>query len=404
MATKSVVPAWGRESAITQNESEFLPFHLPLIEQDDIRAVTEVLRSGWITSGPKVREFEQAFGAYLGARHALAVNSGTSALHLALKAAGVGPGDEVVLPTMTFAATAEVVIHAGAEPVLVDSLPGAMNLDVNQVEAAITPRTKAIIPVHFGGHPCDMDRLLAIARNRRIALIEDSAHALPAKYRGRTVGTLGDITCFSFYATKSITTGEGGMVTTENESYAERMRILSLHGLSKDAWNRYGARGSWRYDILEAGYKYNLTDLQAALGIAQLKKCDLCGGAARRLPRNIPAGLAGVKAFHTPCASPHVQHAWHLYVILVDEPALRIGRDQVIEELRLRGIGTSVHFIPLHLHTYYQKEWGYRRGDFPVAERYFDRCISLPIYPRMKDGDADRVIECLADIAGKFCR
>ena len=404
MATKSVLTAWGRESAIAQDESEFLPFHLPLIEQDDIRALTDVLRSGWITSGPKVREFEQAFGAYLGARHALAVNSGTSALHLALKAAGVGRGDEVVLPTMTFAATAEVVIHAGAEPVLVDSLPGTMNLDVNQVEAAITPRTKAIIPVHFGGHPCDMDRLLAIARNRRIALIEDSAHALPAKYRGRTVGTLGDITCFSFYATKSITTGEGGMVTTENESYAERMRILSLHGLSKDAWNRYGARGSWRYDILEAGYKYNLTDLQAALGIAQLKKCDAMWRRRDEIAAKYSRGLAAVKAFHTPCASPHVQHAWHLYVILVDEPALRIGRDQVIEELRQRGIGTSVHFIPLHLHTYYQKEWGYRRGDFPVAERYFDRCISLPIYPRMKDGDADRVVECLADIAGKFCR
>jgi UDP-4-amino-4,6-dideoxy-N-acetyl-beta-L-altrosamine transaminase len=404
MATKSVVPAWEREAAFAQPEPEFLPFHVPLIEQEDIRAVNEVLRSGWITTGPKVREFEEAFAGYLGASHALAVNSGTSALHLALKAAGVGPGDEVVLPAMTFAATAEVVIYAGAEPVLVDSLPGAMNLDVHQVEQAITPRTKAIIPVHFGGHPCDMDRLLAIAKDRRIAVIEDAAHALPARYRGRTVGMLGEITCFSFYATKTITTGEGGMVTTENEAYAERMRLLSLHGLSKDAWNRYGAGGSWRYDILEAGYKYNLTDLQAALGLSQLRKCDAMWRRRAEIAAKYSRALASLEAFQAPCASPHVQHAWHLYVILVDDAALRIGRDQVIEELRQRGIGTSVHFIPLHLHSYYQKEWGYRRGDFPVAEQYFERCISLPIYPRMKDEDVDRVVESLADIATTFRR
>jgi dTDP-4-amino-4,6-dideoxygalactose transaminase len=404
MATKSVVPAWEQAAVFAQREPEFLPFHVPLIEPEDIRAVSEVLRSGWITTGPKVREFQEAFAGYLGASHAVAVNSGTSALHLALKAAGVGPGDEVVLPAMTFAATAEVVIYAGAEPVLVDSLPGAMNLDVNQVERAITPRTKAIIPVHFGGHPCDMDRLLAIARNRRIAVIEDAAHALPARYRGRAVGTLGEITCFSFYATKSITTGEGGMVTTENESYAERMRMLSLHGMSKDAWNRYDARGSWRYDILEAGYKYNLTDLQAALGLSQLRKCDAMWRRRAEIAAKYSRALASLDAFQAPCASPHVQHAWHLYVILVDDAVLRIGRDQVIEELRQRGIGTSVHFIPLHLHSYYQKEWGYQRGDFPVAERYFERCISLPIYPRMKDEDVDRVVECLAGIAAKFRR
>ena len=404
MATKSVVPDWKPYGAPVPREADFLPFHVPLIEAEDIRAVTDVMHSGWITTGPKVHEFEKEFASYLGAKHAVAVNSGTAALHLGLKAVGVGPGDEVVLPAMTFAATAEVVTYLGAEPVLVDSLAGTMNFDVSRVERAITPRTKAIIPVHFGGHPCDMNRLLAIAKDRRISLIEDAAHALPAGYRGRTVGTIGDITCFSFYATKSITTGEGGMATTENQMYAERMRVLSLHGMNKDAWNRYDAKGSWRYDIREAGYKYNLSDLQAALGLSQLRKCDAMWRRRAKIAARYSRVLAGMDAFQVPRASSHVQHAWHLFVILINTAILQIGRDQVIEELRKRKIGTSVHFMPLHLHSYYQREWGYRRGDFPVAERYFERCISLPIYPGMSDENVDRVVDALAEIATTFRR
>ncbi|MGH9701979.1 MAG: DegT/DnrJ/EryC1/StrS family aminotransferase [Candidatus Acidiferrales bacterium] len=404
MATKTTLQTWAERRAIIPPETAFLPFHVPEIGEEDIRAVSEVLRSGWITSGPMVREFEEAFARYVGAKHALAVNSGTAALHLALKAAGVGPGDEVVLPAMTFAATAEVVTYLSAEPVLVDSTPGAMNLDLNKVERAITPRTKAILPVHFGGHPCEMDRLLAIAKKRRIPVIEDAAHALPARYRGKTVGTMGEITCFSFYATKSITTGEGGMVTTENAGYAERMRKLSLHGLSQDAWNRYDEKGSWRYDICEAGFKYNLGDIQAALGLSQLKKCDAMWWRRSMIAAKYTRALAGIDAFQVPRSSAHVQHAWHLYVIRLNPAAMQIGRDRVIEELRKQKIGTSVHFIPLHLHSYYQREWGYRRGDFPVAEQYFDTCISLPIYPGMSDENVQRVIDCLAEIAATYRR
>jgi dTDP-4-amino-4,6-dideoxygalactose transaminase len=384
--------------------AKFLPFHMPLIEDEEIQAVTDVLKSGWITTGPKVREFEESFAAYTGARHAVALNSGTSALHLALKVVGVDPGDEVVLPTMTFAATAEVAVYLGARPVFVDCEPDTLNIDPRGVERAITARTKAIVPVHFAGQPCEMDRLLEIAGSRGIKVVEDAAHALPARYRGKMIGTLGDITCFSFYATKTITTGEGGMAATENASYADRMRTLSLHGMSRDAWNRYTANGCWRYDILEAGYKYNLTDLQAALGVAQLGKCDAMWRRRAEIAERYTRGLAPLDAFRTPRIAPHVQHAWHLYVIRVDDSVLRIHRDHVMEELRQDGIGASVHFIPLHQLSYYKEEWSYRHGDFPVAEHYFDRCISLPIYPLMTDEDADRVVESLAGIAARYRR
>jgi dTDP-4-amino-4,6-dideoxygalactose transaminase len=384
--------------------TQFLAFHAPLIDGEDIEAVVEVLRSGWITTGPRVKQFEQAFTEYLGARHAVAVNSGTAALHLALDAIGLQEGDEVLVPTMTFAATAEVVLYFKARPVLVDCCPDFFNMDPVEVEKAITPRTKAMIPVHLAGHPCEMDRLQSIARSSGLRLIEDAAHALPARYRGRMVGTIGDITCFSFYATKTITTGEGGMATTENEEYANRMRIMSLHGISKDAWKRYTAEGTWRYEILEAGYKYNLTDLQAALGLTQLAKCERMWERRAALAERYRRGLEPMDVFRLPQVNADVQHAWHLFVILVNPEALRIHRDQVIEELRQRGIGTSVHFIPLHLHPYYQRRWGYRAGQFPVSEYYFERCISLPLYPRMTDDEADRVIESLCDIAREFRR
>lgn len=395
---------WKDSMAALSDAPEFLPFHLPLIDEEEVAAVTDVLRSGWITTGPKVRELEKDFEQYIQARHAVAMNSGTAALHLALEAVGVKEGDEVIVPTMTFAATAEVVVYLKAKPVFADCSRNHMNIDLDDVERKITSKTKAVVPVHFGGHPCEMDRLMEIARSRNLKIVEDAAHALPARYRNQLVGTIGDVTCFSFYATKTITTGEGGAAVTENDDYADRMRIMSLHGISKDAWKRYAANGSWRYEILEAGYKYNLTDLQAALGLVQLSKCETMWRRRAAIAEKYTQALSSFDGFLIPPVADDIQHAWHLFVILVNPEAMRIHRDQVIEELKARGIGSSVHFIPLHTHPYYQKEWGYRMGQFPRAESHFDRCLSLPIYPRMTDEDVDRVIESLKDIAAKFQR
>jgi len=379
--------------------THFLPFHRALIEEEEINAVLEVLRSGWLTTGPRVREFEAAFARYTGAAHAVALNSCTAALHLALAAVGISEGDEVILPTMTFAATGEVVLYFKARPVLVDCSPGSFHVDPKQIERAITGRTRAILPVHFAGYACDMDPILEIARKHNLKVIEDAAHALPSFYKGRMVGTLGDISCFSFYTTKTLTTGEGGMATTQNPEYADKIRMLSLHGISRDAWKRYSADGSWRYDILDVGYKYNLTDLQAALGLVQLTKCDAMRARRAALAERYTRALETLPAFETPQTPEDVTHAWYLYVLRVNPPELRINRDRVIEELRLRGIGTSVHFIPLHLHSLYQGRLGYSVGEFPHAEREFQRAISLPIYPAMTDEDADRVIQALHDIA-----
>lgn len=387
-----------------QTASSFLPFHVPLIEEDDMRAVREVMQSGWITTGPKAAQFEQEFAQYVGARHAIAVNSGTAALHVALEAIGISEGHEVIVPTLTFAATAEAVIYCKARPVLVDCEPEIFNIDPVQVERAITQQTRAIVPVHFAGHPCDMEPLLRTARANGLKVIEDAAHALPARYRGSMVGTMGDITCFSFYATKSITTGEGGMVTTDEDAWADRMRVMRLHGISKDAWKRYAAEGSWRYEILAPGFKYNLTDMQAALGLSQLSKCHAMWLRRSLLADRYTEALSTLDAFELPTARADVQHAWHLYAIRICPGELTVQRDRVIEELKQRGIGTSVHFIPLHLHPYYRERWGYRRGEFPVAEDYFERCISLPLYPAMSDEDQARVIEALTDIATRYRR
>jgi perosamine synthetase len=378
-----------------------LPFHRALIGEEEKRAVLEVLESGWLTSGPRVREFEQQFAAYLGASHAVAVNSCTAALHLALAALDVSPADEVILPAMTFAASGEVVLYRGARPVLVDCAPDSFHLDPAALERAITPRTRAVIPVHYAGYPCDMDAVLSIARAHNLTVIEDAAHSLPASFNGRMIGTIGDITCFSFYATKTLTTGEGGMITTENAELADRMRILSLHGISRHAWNRYTAKGTWKYEILEAGYKYNLTDLQAAIGIAQLAKCSAMRDSRARVAAEYSSRLRHLPAFLAPDVGLESQHAWHLYVIQVNPAALRIHRDQVIDELKQRGIGSSVHFIPLHLHPLYQS-LGYRNGQFPNAEARFDRCLSLPIYPDMSSSEIDSVTDALHDIARRF--
>jgi perosamine synthetase len=370
-----------------------LPFHTPDIGDEEIGEVLNVLRSGWLTTGPKAREFEREFAAMVGAKHAVAVNSCTAALHLALEAAGVREGDEVLVPTMTFAATAEVVTYFKARPVLIDCVPDTLNLDTHRLEEVITDKTKAIIPVHFAGHPCEMDQVLSIARAHGLRVIEDAAHALPARYNGKMVGSIAESTCFSFYATKNITTGEGGMVTTDNEDYAARVRMMSLHGLSRDAWNRYSAEGSWYYEILSPGFKYNLTDIAAALGLAQLKKCDRFWKARERYAALYHEGFRDVPEIIRPQAASHVQHAWHLYVIQLDLDRLKISRNEFISRLQQAGVGCSVHFIPLHLHPYYRDMFGYRPTDLPVASMVFQRVLSLPLYSKMTEADVMRVID-----------
>jgi perosamine synthetase len=377
---------------------QWVPFHRPEITEDEIQSVVATLRSGWLTTGAKVKRFEEQFAGYLGCRHAVAVNSGTAALHLALDAVGIKEGDEVIVPTMTFAATAEVVFYLKAKPVLVDCRPDTLNIDPEQIENAITSKTRAIIPVHFGGQPCDMDRILEIARQYKVKIIEDAAHALPASYRDKKVGAIGDITCFSFYATKTITTGEGGMATTENSEWAERMRMMSLHGISHDAWKRYTKEGSWYYEILHPGFKYNLTDIAAAIGIEQLKKCYEFRKAREKIAKIYDTNFADLEEVQTPVRRSDLEHAWHLYVIQLNLDRLRITRNQFIEALREKQISTSVHFIPLHLHPYYRDNFGYHPADFPNASSAFERIVSLPIYPRMPEADVESVIGAVSKI------
>jgi dTDP-4-amino-4,6-dideoxygalactose transaminase len=375
--------------------STFLPFHVPLIDEEEIGAVVATLRSGWLTTGNRAQRFEADFQEFIGVRHAIAVNSCTAALHLALDALGVGEGDEVIVPTMTFAATASVVTHLRATPVLVDCQPDTLNIDPVAMERAITPRTKAVIPVHFAGHPCDMDCILAMAHRHDVAVVEDAAHALPAWYRGRMVGTLGDLTCFSFYATKTITTGEGGMITTASDEHGDRMRMMRLHGLSKDAWARYSGAGSWSYEILEAGYKYNLTDIAASLGIEQLKKCHRFWAERTRIATVYDAAFTDIPEIRTPTCRSEVEHAWHIYAIQLDLDRLSMTRREFIEALKAENIGTSVHFIPLHLHPYYRRMFGYRAEQFPESSAIAERIVSLPLYPGMTDADVDDVIEAV---------
>ena len=375
----------------------FLPFAAPLVGQEEVEGVTECVRSGWLTTGLKVKEFEKAFGEAIGCRHALAVNSCTAALHLALEAIGVGEGDEVITSPMTFTATAAVVEHLRARPVFVDCEPDTLNLDARALESRITPRTKAILPVHFAGQACDMDPILDLARRRGIKVIEDAAHAIPTRYRGRLVGTLGDVTCFSFYATKNVTTGEGGMIATDDDAIAERVRLMHLHGMSRDAWKRYLEAGSWSYEVLAPGFKYNLSDVAAAIGIPQLKRRDDFHARRLAIARRYHQAFAGLEEIRVPAAADEAGHAWHLYVLQLRLEALRIDRDEFIRELVRRRIGVSVHFIPLHIQPYYRDRYGYAPGDFPNAYEAFRRILSLPIYAKMTDEDVEDVIAAVLD-------
>jgi len=390
-----------RDSATSTLKQHTIPFFRPTIGDAEIESVVETLRSGWLTTGPKVKQFEAQFADRVGARHAIAVNSATSALHLALEAVGVSPGDEVLVPTMTFASTAEVVVHLGATPVLVDCCADTLNVDPADLERKITPRTKAVMPVHYGGQPCQMDRIHAIARRHGLHVIEDAAHALPARYGDQVVGSISDVTCFSFYANKTITTGEGGMITTDDDRLAERMRIMTLHGISKDAWKRFSAEGTWYYEILAPGYKFNMTDVAASLGIHQLARCDQFWAARQRCAEQYDSGFADVPEVTVPFVEINVQHAWHLYVIQLGLERLAIGRNAFIEKLNRAGIGTSVHYTPLHLHPLYRDRYGYRPGDLPVAASVYERIISLPVYPTLEEGDVEYVIDTVKAIVAE---
>ena len=389
---------------MTQSTSEtsvvpFLPFAQPDIGQEEIDEVVDTLRSGWLTGGPKVRAFEEAFREVTGADHAVALSSCTAGLHLALLAAGVGPGDEVITTPLTFPATVSVILHAGAKPILADVRMDDYNIDPAEVERRITPNTKALMPVHYGGQPCAMDALQALARDHGLRTIEDAAHALGARYRGRPVGALSDAAVFSFYPIKNITTGQGGMLTTDDAKLAEQVRLLSLHGLSKGAWDRYTAGGSWAYQVLAPGFNYAMTDIQAAIGIHQIKRLESFQSRRAHLARRYDELLAGLpEVIRPPVRDDDLVHAWHLYPIRLDLERLRIGRDEFIEALRERGVGTSVHFIPIHFHPYFQDALGLRPGDYPVAEAIFTGLVSLPLYPRMEDADLERVAAAVREI------
>ena len=383
--------------------ADFLAFSPPVIGEEEIREVVDTLHSDWLTTGPKTRRFEQDFARYVGATGALALNSCTAGLHTALAALGIGAGDEVITTPMTFAATVNVIEHVGARPVLVDVEPDTLNIDPLQIERAITPRTRAIIAVHYGGHPADLDRIEELARENDLFVIEDAAHALPARYKGRMIGAGRNPTAFSFYATKNLTTGEGGMLTG-GEDFLERARPFSLHGMSRDALSRYAKGGSWRYEITAPGFKYNMTDIQAAMGLAQLRKLDGFDRRRREIVAAYNAAFAHEEALEPPVERDDVRHAWHLYVLRLRPEALRIGRDQFIDELADRNIGTSVHFIPVHAHPYYRDRYGYEDQDFPVAFSNFERMLSLPLNPRLDRFDVEDVIEAVLDVVHTYRR
>ncbi len=381
--------------------NNFLAFSPPAISEEEIEAVVKVMRSNWITTGPRTKQFEKAFAAFIGAEDALALNSCTSALHLALALLNLQPGDEVITTPLTFCCSANVIEQVGAIPVLADILPDTLTIDPEKVAAAITPRTKAIMPVHFAGHPAEMDDLLNLAHTYGLTIIEDAAHALPATYCGCRIGTLGDYTAFSFYATKNLTTAEGGMLIMPPDRMADA-RVLSLHGMNRDAWKRYSAEGSWYYEVVAPGFKYNMTDIQAAIGTVQLKRLMTMQARRRQIVETYNAAFSPIRALEVPTKRDYVEPAWHLYVLRLNLERLRIDRAQFIEEMKQRNIGTSVHFIPIHLHPYYRTKYHWKPEDYPVAFQQYLRSVSLPLHPNLSDQDVTDVIEAVLDIVKTF--
>ncbi|HJP57235.1 MAG TPA: DegT/DnrJ/EryC1/StrS aminotransferase family protein [Gemmatimonadales bacterium] len=383
--------------------TDFLAFAPPALGEEEIAEVADTLRSDWITTGPKTSRFEREFAARLGAPGALALNSCTAGLHTALVTGGIGRGDEVITSTLTFAASANVAEHVGARPVLVDVEPDTLQMDPERVRAAVTPKTRAIVVVHYAGHPADLDAIGAIAAEHRLLMVEDAAHALPARYRGRMIGSGTNPTAFSFYATKNMTTGEGGMLTGD-PAFLRRARTVSLHGMSRDGWNRYAEGGHWFYEIEMPGFKYNMTDIQASLGLCQLRKLEGFQRRRREVVAAYHEAFAGEDALELPVERNDVEHAWHLYVLRLRPGVLAIDRGRFIEEMTRRRIGTSVHFIPLHLHPYYRDTYGYGPGQFPVAQSNYERMLSLPLHPGLSDGDVADVITAVRDIVRRYRR
>lgn len=390
----------GVKRIVNEKMKEFLPFALPDIGEAEIQEVVNSLRSGWLTTGPKTKQFEADFAAFIGdGVEAIAVNSATSGLHLALEAIGVGPEDEVITTPYTFTATAEVIRYLGAHPVFVDIDPSTFNIDVNKIEAAITPRTKVIIPVHFAGLASDMGPILQLAKRYNLRVVEDAAHSFPTFYQNKLIGTLeSDVTVFSFYATKTITTGEGGMVVTKNPDIAKRCRVMRLHGISRDAFDRYVSnKPAWHYEVIAPGYKYNMTDLASSIGIHQLKKARLFQEKRQTMAERYDQELAELPLLLPPHPKPSDSHAWHLYVVRLTE-TVGMDRAEFIQRMADKGIGCSVHFIPLHLHPYWAETYNLKPQDYPCALEAYSQAVSLPLYTKMTEADQGRVIKAIKEI------
>jgi len=376
----------------------YLIFGSPRIEEDEIAEVVDSLRSGWVSTGPKVAKFEEIFRDYIGCRFARATSSCTAGLHLAMLVAGIKPGDEVITSPLTFAATANAILHTGAKPVFVDVDPQTFNIDPERIEERITSRTRAIVPVHLTGRPCEMDPIVAVARKNDLLVIEDAAHALEAWYHGRKVGTIGNLSVFSFYVTKNLTTAEGGMVTTDHEDWAEAIEHYALHGLSRGAWKRFSDEGFKHYEVVVPGFKYNMMDIQAAIGIHQIKKVDRYLKRREEIWRRYDEAFADAPLDMPPPPDENTIHARHLYVVRLRLDQLRIHRDGVVQELHERGIGTGIHYRSLHLHRYYRETFGYRPEDFPHAADYSERALSLPLSAKLTDRDVEDVIMIVHEV------
>lgn len=385
----------------TPRRSEFIPFNKYSYDENEKNAVLQVLESNWITTGPKTKEFEKLFAEYIGCKHAIALNSCTAGLHIALIAYGIGKNDEVLVPDITFTATANVVIHTGAKPILVDIETDTLNISIKDIERKITNKTKAIIPVHMAGQPCDMEEIYKIAEKFNLKVIEDAAHATEAYYKGKKIGNISDVTAFSFYATKNLSTAEGGMLTTNNDELAEKLRILSLHGLSKDAWKRYSNEGYKHYDVVLPGFKYNMPDIQAALGIEQLKKLNGFAEIRNRYKNLYDKALKDIPQIELIKEIENITHARHLYIIKIKKDQLKITRDQFMDLLIAENIGVSTHFIAIHKHSYYKNTFNLNDSDFPNATSVSDSVISLPFYPKMTEEEINYVCIKIKEIIEK---
>jgi len=380
-----------------------LPYGRQAIDEDDIQAVVETLRSDWLTTGPKVDEFEEAFAAWVGAKHAISFSSGTAALHGAAFAAGLGPGDEAITSPLTFAATANCVLYQGATPVFADVSPDTLTLDPEQVAFGINSRTRAILPVDYAGHPCDLDPLLQLAERHGVVVIEDACHALGAEYGGRRIGSLSHMTVFSFHPVKHITTGEGGMVTTDNAEFAKTLRCFRNHGISSDARHRQSA-SQWHYEMVLLGFNYRLPDIACALGLQQLKKLEANLARRREIAARYTAAFGEIPAILCPAVRAEVNPAWHLYPIRLDLSKLSANRGEIFRALRGGNIGVNVHYIPVHRLGYYKRLLGVDPSEFPVAEAAFAACLSLPLFPAMSDDDVRSVVAALDKVLGHFAR